>query len=103
MNKKLIVIACGALSLVACAVITEQLTDPKPTVCDYKVTFIYRAQFRPGEEGDKDFIYSLTEQVAWLWNNGHEVLDVDLKYGLDMTQNLIIRFAIIKYKEIKNG
>ncbi|KKL74869.1 hypothetical protein LCGC14_2060630 [marine sediment metagenome] len=71
------------------------------SVCDYKVTFIYRGQFRPGEEGEKDFYHSVDAQMEWLWKR-YEVLSLEYKYDFDMTQNLILRFAIIKYKGVKN-
>ena len=71
------------------------------SVCDYEVTFIYRGQFRPGEEGEKDFYHSVTAQVEWLWDNNYEVLSLEYKYEKDMVQNLRLRFALIKYKEIK--
>ena len=103
MKDVLIGALCGLLLLVAYAVVTEQLTNGKPTVCDYEVAFIYRTQFRPGDEGDKDFAHSITSQVEWLHSHNCEVLSMNLEYGFDMTQNLILRFAVIKYKEIKNG
>jgi hypothetical protein len=74
----------------------------KSTICDYKVAIIYRAQFRTGEEGEKDFYHSVKQQVEWFRNHNYIVLGVNYEYDFDMTQNLILRFAIIKHKEKKN-
>ena len=98
MSKKLIVIACGLLLLAACAVITKELTNHKPNLCDYKVLIIFRGQFRT--EGD--FYRSVTAQIEWLWEHDYEVLSLEYKYGFDMTRSLILRFAVLKYEEIKN-
>ena len=75
----------------------------EPTICYYEVAIIYRSQFRAGDEGDKDFAYSVASQVEWLENHDFEVLSLEYKYAMDIVQNLRIRFALIKYKEIKNG
>ena len=72
------------------------------SVCDYKVAFIYRGQFRAGDEGAKDFYNSVTAQITWLWKNHYEVLSLEYKYDFDMVQNLSLRFALIKYKEKKS-
>ena len=91
-----LVIACGFTGFAKRVDIQGEVAS----VCDYKVAFIYRGQFRPGEEGEKDFYRSVTAQIEWLWKR-YEVLSLEYKYDFDMTRKLVLRFAVIKYKEIK--
>lgn len=74
----------------------------KPNIADYKVAFIYRATFRPGGEGEKDFYHSVIAQIEWLKKRNYEIIKLEYVYGNDMTQNLILRYAVIKYREVKN-
>lgn len=69
------------------------------SVCDYRVAFIYRATYKTEE----DFYRNVTAQIEWLREHGYEVINLNYEYGNDMTQNLILRFACIKYKEKENG
>ena len=68
------------------------------SVCDYKVGIIYRAQFRT----DKDFYESVTAQIEWLWKYDYAVLKVNYEWSCDVTQNLILRYVCIKYREVRN-
>ena len=103
MKFKWFVIGWAVCFITACIAIDKIRTEnPKPTMCDYKVAIIYRAQFKPGDEGDKDFTHSVASQVEWLRSHNYEILSMSLEYGFDMTQNLILRFAVIKYLEVKN-
>lgn len=65
------------------------------SVCDYKVAFIYRTQFRT----DKDFYNSVTAQIEWLWKHDYTVFRLKYEYGFDMTHTLILRFACVKYRK----
>lgn len=76
--------------------------DPA-SVCDYKVAITYRAQFRPGEEGEKDFYNNIIIQIEWLWRHNYKVISLNYEYGFDMTRSLILRYAVIKYEGVKNG
>lgn len=69
----------------------------KQNIADYKVAFIYRATFRPGEEGEKDFYLSVTRQIEWLKKHNFEFISLEYVCGKDLRQNLILRFAVIKY------
>ena len=64
------------------------------SVCDYKVAFIYRAQFRT----DKDFYDSVTAQVEWFLKHNYTVLKVNYEWNFDITRSLILRFAVINYR-----
>lgn len=88
--------------IIACIIGNKADLASTPTIADYKVAFIYRATFRPGEEGEKDFYHSVTAQIEWLKNHNYEIIKVCYKYGHDMTQNLILRHACISYTEVKN-
>ena len=68
------------------------------SVCDYEVAFVYRVQFRT----DEDFYNSVTAQIEWLGEHGYTVLKVKYEWSFDMTRTLILRCAVIKYKEVKN-
>ena len=70
----------------------ENRPDPA-SVAKYKYAFIHRAQFKT--EGD--FYNSVTTQIEWLWKHDYKVISLEYKYGFNLTQNLILRFAVIKY------
>jgi len=74
--------------------------DHKPaSACDYKLAIIWRGQFRPGEEGEKDFFNSVTAQVEWFWKRNYTVFKVKYEYGFTVTHEEIVRCAVIFYRK----
>jgi len=90
----LLIICCGTFRD-----FERRAEEPKvASVCDYKVGFIYRGQFRT----DEDFYDSVTAQVEWFLKHNYTVLKINYEWDYDMTRTLILRFACIYYREVKN-
>jgi len=86
----LLIICCGTFRD-----FERRAEEPKvASVCDYKVGFIYRTQFRT----DEDFYDSVTAQIEFLWKHNYTVFKVNYEWSCDVTQNLILRFAVISYR-----
>lgn len=67
------------------------------SVCAYKVMIIHRATFRPGDEGEKDFYNSISQQTKWLLKRGYIVSKPKFVYGNNVIQQEQIEYVIIKY------
>lgn len=79
----------------------DRAWHPIASMASYKVAIIYRGDYRAGDEYDIDFYRSIERKVAWLESNGWEILDKSIEEDYDMTRREILRFAVIKYKEIR--
>jgi len=69
------------------------------TACDYKLAIIWRGQFRPGEQGEKDFFNSVTAQIKWFWKRNYTVFKVKYEHGFTVTHKEVVRCGVIFYRK----
>lgn len=74
------------------------------SVCDYKVVFISTSYFRTMEH----FYKNVQDTLKWLRKHDYEIVKQDGKdvryiYGKDVTQKDMIKYAYIKYRQVKNN
>ena len=91
-----LIIACGIIELNPLNM-SEPPSKPA-SVCAYKVAFTYRASFKTEE----DFRHSVESLVGYLERHGYEILELKYVYDYNMVRKLVVKFATIKYREMKN-